>query len=181
MRGGPVLEDEQGVRQAQAGSKEAFAALIRQYELAMYRVARGMLRSDEDAADAIQDAVVSAYQSLHQLREPRFFRTWLIRILINQCKAMLRRQSRTVYLDTLPEAVAPHVSIDESLDMEASINRLHVEHKEVIVLFYFADWSLKEIADALQVSEGTVKSRLNRARAKLASMRGPASKGEDRR
>lgn len=77
------------VKRAQRGDKEAFVELMELYKQDLYKVAKSYLRCDEDAADAIQDTILSCYEHLKGLREIGYFKTWMIRILINKCKDIL--------------------------------------------------------------------------------------------
>ena len=84
---------DQLVRRAQRGDKDAFVALMEQYKAALYRAARAILHSDEDAADAIQETVLEAWRSLPKLEAPRYCNTWLTRVLIYNCYEILRRKN----------------------------------------------------------------------------------------
>ncbi len=153
-------------REAALGDQQAFAQLVRANEGALYRIAWAMLGSDADSCDAVQDAILRAWVSLPGLREPQWFRTWLIRILINECRQMLRRRKRTA---PMPDAElgGPSGFSDEALDVRRAIRLLPEDQRMVTVLFYFDDFSVEMIARSLQMAEGTVKSRLHAARAKL--------------
>lgn len=160
------------VVRARQGSKDDFVRIIRLYEKTLYRVAFGMLRSDEDAADAIQETIVAAFRQIHQLQEPRYAQTWLVRILINQCNGMLKRKSQVIPLyenDAVTIPTTDHPSEDK-LDLYHAIGLLGPEQREVIMLHYLEDMPLKEIGELLQLSDGTIKSRLYRAREKLAML-----------
>ncbi|HJD13246.1 MAG TPA: sigma-70 family RNA polymerase sigma factor [Candidatus Ruminococcus avistercoris] len=78
------------IKKALAGDKDAFVALIEKNKLQMYKIARCYLISEEDIGDALQETILSCYKNLHTLKKPAFFKTWMIRILINQCKDILR-------------------------------------------------------------------------------------------
>ncbi len=153
---------------ARQGSADDFVRMIRQYENTMYRIAYGMLRSDEDAADAIQETIIAAFRQIHQLQEPRYAQTWLVRILINHCNGMLKRRSQVISLyDNVIGTLTDRPSEDR-LDLYHAIGLLGPDQREVIILHYLEDMSLKEIGKLLQLSEGTIKSRLYRARERLA-------------
>lgn len=155
------------VKLAKAGDKEAFCALIDSHRLALYRVARGILNSDFDAADAIQEAIISAYSKMGSLRRNEYFKSWLIRILINECKNILRHSSRTVSVEQVNEAAV--VDTYPSDDVVSSyLDGLDAELRQVIVLYYYEDFSIKDIAGILQIPQGTVKSRLSRGRGELS-------------
>ncbi|WP_027086094.1 sigma-70 family RNA polymerase sigma factor [Cohnella panacarvi] len=155
---------------ARQGSKDDFVRMIRLYEKTMYRIAFGMLRSDEDAADAIQETIMAAFRQIHQLQEPRYAQTWLVRILINHCNGMLKRRSQVIPLydnDAVTGSSTEHPS-DDRLDLYHAIGLLGPDQREAIILHYLEDMPLKEIGELLQLSEGTIKSRLYRARERLA-------------
>ncbi|CAH1197568.1 ECF RNA polymerase sigma factor SigM [Paenibacillus plantiphilus] len=160
----------QTIHDAQNGSRDAFISLIRNNEGVMYAIARNILRTDNDAADAMQEAILKAYSNIGNLREPAYFRTWLIRILINECRQIVRYNSKFVSIAAVMEPTAAYQGLDSKLEMEELLEQLDMDHKEVVVLYYMEDISVKEIAGMLDISEGTVKSRLYRARTKLATL-----------
>ena len=84
---------DQLVRKARRGDKEAFISLIEMQKQSMYKVAVGILKNDADAADAIQDTILSCYENLRNLREPKYFQTWITRILINHCNRILAERN----------------------------------------------------------------------------------------
>lgn len=100
------------VKKAQRGDKEAFVELMELYKQDLYKVAKSYLRCDEDAADAIQDAILSCYEHLKDLREIRCFKTWMIRILINKCKDILDKKESL--LEAFLEQEDPHHYEQES-------------------------------------------------------------------
>ena len=156
---------------AKQGDKEAFLSLIDENKLNIYRVAKGMLREEKDIEDAIQNTIIKAYSNIKTLRQNDYFRTWLIKVLINECNMILRRNKKTVAIDSVMEN-EPDVDNFKDLDLTASVNSLSEDLRVVIVLFYFEDMSQKDIANLLDIPEGTVKSRLTRARKKLYEILG---------
>jgi RNA polymerase sigma factor (sigma-70 family) len=168
---------EAEVKMAQRGSKEAFAGLIRHYEWIMYRVAKSILRQDEDCADAIQETILKAYRQLHTLRDPRLFKAWIMRILVNQCRTILKAQKRVIPTVELVERSATNGSYQE-IEIREMIDALHEELRVVITLYYLQDIPVKQIAQILEKPEGTIKSRLSRARSELSKMFGLKKKGE---
>ncbi|MGM1046337.1 MAG: sigma factor [Bacillota bacterium] len=90
------FEQEFEVERAKEGNHEAFINLIKPLELQMYNIAKAIVRQDEDCADAMQEAILKAYKSIANLRNPSFFKTWLFRILINECNTILRKRSNVV-------------------------------------------------------------------------------------
>jgi RNA polymerase sigma-70 factor (ECF subfamily) len=162
------LNIEAEVKLAKKGDREAFVRLIRRFEVNLYRVAKAILKRDEDCADAMQDTVLIAYRSIHRLRQPAYFKTWLIRILINQCNQILRKQKKVFSIENLRELSAQSKEM-EWIELKAAIDQLEEPLRLVIILHYIEDLSVKEIATLLELPEGTVKSRLHRARQALMS------------
>ncbi|TCS96700.1 sigma-70 family RNA polymerase sigma factor [Hazenella coriacea] len=150
-------------RLALQGDQEAFIRLINQFELSLYRVAKAFLKKDEDCSDAIQETIVAAYQQLHTLKKPEYIKTWMIRICINQCQMILRKQNRIVTTDVVENSI-PSDSKFESIEIKEAVGQLEETLKVVVVLHYFEDLTIREIAELLQTPEGTIKSRLHRAR-----------------
>ncbi|UOK63955.1 sigma-70 family RNA polymerase sigma factor [Paenibacillus sp. OVF10] len=155
------------VNQAIQGDREAFIRLIRDIENSLYNTAKSMLRKEEDVADAIQETILNAYKSVHTLREPRYFKTWLFRILINECNTMLSRRSLSTAYAEVPSEKREHSSPYDEVDMREAVDRLEDSKRIVVVLHYFEDLSLRQVADALNISESAVKMRLTRARQEL--------------
>ncbi|MDR0270811.1 sigma-70 family RNA polymerase sigma factor [Paenibacillus sp.] len=151
------------------GDKNAFGTLIRAHEACLYRIAKTIVYSDEDCADAIQEAVLKAYRSIRSLREPKYFKTWLIRILINECRTLLRQKKITIPFTELQHT--PTKSDDYGqMEMIDIVNHLEEDLRVVVTLFYIEDLPLKEIAELLDQPVGTIKSRLYRARSTLAKL-----------
>jgi RNA polymerase sigma-70 factor (ECF subfamily) len=170
LLGSDELELEVMIRQAMDGNKESFAVIIKHFELSLYKVAKSMLESEEDCADAIQETILKAYKSIRNLRETQFFKTWLIRILINECNNIYKIKGKVIPICEI-EKTASEVSIindvDNTIVIQEMLNHLQNELRTIVILYYFEDFSVKDISDLLSVPEGTVKSRLSRARNKL--------------
>ncbi|QHW31051.1 sigma-70 family RNA polymerase sigma factor [Paenibacillus rhizovicinus] len=164
---------------AKEGSREAFIALIRRNESLLYSIAHRMLTSQSDSLDAIQETILLAYKEIVNLREPAYFRTWLVRILINECRRVNRHHRKVIPVEQFRGKQEGSQTLESDLELMDLLNGLDMEHKEIVVLFYVEDLSIKEIAGIVELSENGVKSRLHRARQKLASlMTEPAWKEE---
>lgn len=157
------------VRLAQKGNKEAFCKLITESELLMYKIARTFFECDADCADVIQETILKAYKSLRKLKEPQYFKTWLVRILINECKRVLNSRKKIVLSKDLSSSIHYNPPF-EKLELWHVVASLNDELSTVINLFYVEDLTLKQIAKILNKPEGTIKSRLSRARAQLAEL-----------
>lgn len=131
-------------------------------ERRLYRIARTMLRSDADCEDAVQEALLRAWAKKHTLREEQFFETWLIRILINECRAIYRKRPREE--DEVPANLA--APVQDAFLLIALMN-LPEKHRIPVELHYIEGYSVREIAMMLRLPEGTVKWRLSRGRTLL--------------
>lgn len=160
------MNREQQVLRAKDGDREAFVELMRELEQGMHGTARAMVKKDEDIADALQETILKAYRSLDTLREPGFFKTWIYRILINECNNILKKRGRNVVMDELPESRAIS-GADDSVELRMAVDQLEEPQRIAVVLYYFQDMPLKEVAETLQLSESAVKTRLYRARKRL--------------
>ena len=145
-----------------------FQAQIKRIEKLMYRVSRSYLDNDEDAADAVQETLAKAWEKRHHLRDEAQFRPWLMRILTNQCKDILRRRKRRSFFPLEEDTVAvempqPHTAVFEA------VQRLKPELRLLVTLYYVDGYSLQEIAAALGMPSGTVKSRLHSVRKQLSN------------
>ena len=137
----------------------------------MFRTAKAILRNDQDAEDAVQEAICSAFSSREQLRDTKLFRPWLLRILTNKCYDLCRKRRPQVDLadveDYLP---AQEADIHERLTLWQAILRLGEDLRVPVTLFYYEGLSIREIAGILNLSEAAVKTRLSRARGQLRKL-----------
>lgn len=132
---------------------------------AMHRVARGSLRNAADQEDAIQQALLKAWEKRHTLREPAYFDTWLIRILINECRSILRAKRRVIPMEHLPEDTSTQ-KMPEFLVRDA-VMRLPQKQRLCVLLHYIEGWPTDKVARALKVPASTVRGRLYQARQAL--------------
>ncbi|KAF6573743.1 sigma-70 family RNA polymerase sigma factor [Paenibacillus polymyxa] len=160
---------ETNLHHAKQGDRKAFVALMKHMESDMYGMARSILRSNEDCADAMQEAMLKAYQSLGELREPRYFKTWLLRILINECRLIIRKQKRIVPVAEFIKEPSTSGGY-EQIELREAIDHLEESMRTVISLHYLRDMPIREISEVLDVSEGAVKTRLHRARRTLMDL-----------
>lgn len=144
-------------------TKEQLGELIIASEDTMYHVAKTLLRNDADCSDAIQEAIVKAFSKVHTLRSDSLGKTWLIRILINECYAIMRREKRLISLEGISIKETEQDAEDYS-DLYEALFRLPKESRLCITLHYIEGYSVKEIAAIVKLSESGVKSRLARAR-----------------
>lgn len=151
------------VRRAQSGDRDAFVSLMEQNKVNMYKVARSYLRNEEDIADVMQQTILDCYEHLYTLKKASYFKTWLIRILINNCIDLIHKNERNLELGTYE----PIVMRDKGMDLFEFIDTLEKideKYRTILVLYYVEGFRIKEIADLLNMNERTVNSRLRRGR-----------------
>jgi len=153
------------IKRAKNGDAEAFDLLMRPQLQRMYRIAISMLENEEDAADAIQETVLKCWQKVGQLKNEEYFQTWLTRILINQCKDILKARKKYVLVEEMPEI--EYEDQYETDDWKAILNNLEEKYRVVMELYYVEGFSTKEIAKLLHIKEVNVRSRMSRGRKQL--------------
>ena len=146
--------------------KEQLGQMIIQSEDTLYHIAKTLLYNDADCADAIQEAIVKAFAGLHRLQKDAYAKTWLIRILMNECYAIMRRDKRVVSLEDYQQEEAAAETEDYS-DLYEALRQLPEESRICVTLYYLEGYSVRETAKLLDITESAVKNRLARARAKL--------------
>ena len=160
--------DRSLVERAQHGDRQAFAQIAAHASDRLYAVAIRMLRDPDAAADALQAALVAVWRDLPRLRDPERFDAWSYRVVLRVCQRELRSAHRRRVIGELfqsDHAVADtELSVTLRDELERAFRRLSNDQRAVLVLMYYRDLSVAEIASALGVSEGTVKSRLHYAR-----------------
>lgn len=148
--------------------KEQFSKLIRLCSPNMYRLAVGMLQNQQDAEDAVSEAVLRAYENIGKLRSTEKFKAWIMQITANEARKIYNRRKRFIAADYL-EKFMPAFE-DEHHELWDAVMKLDVVFREVIILFYYDQLSIREIGQVLKVKEGTVKSRLSRGKSQLRKM-----------
>jgi RNA polymerase sigma-70 factor, ECF subfamily len=170
-----VPDDGALLRAHVEGDPTAFTTLVRRHQDRLWAVALRTLSDREEAADALQEALISAYRSAHRFRGDSAVTTWLHRIVVNACLDRVRRRSARPTVPLLPEIepvpVAP-VDSDTAMDVRAALAQLPVEQRAALVLVEVHGYAVSEAATILGVAEGTVKSRCARGRARLAALLG---------
>jgi RNA polymerase sigma-70 factor (ECF subfamily) len=160
-----------------SGDRDAFGVLVARHRDRLWRVALRTLGDPDDAADAVQDALVSAYRAAASFRGEAAVTTWLHRITVNACLDLARRRSSrpTTALteQTTAQAalvIAPFDATDTAASVLAALRRLPVDQAAAVVIVDVEGFSVREAAEILGAPEGTVKSRCARARARLAEL-----------
>lgn len=154
------------IRKAKKRDKPAFEKLMRLNVPDMYKVAKSILKNDDDAADAIQETMLTCWEKLCTLQKNRYFKTWLTRVLINECNSIRRERSRVVTEEAVPETGAVDESY-EAVEWREFLGCLEEKYRVVTILFYVEGFKIREIADILGISQNTVSTRLSAAREKM--------------
>ena len=149
---------------------QEFQDRVRACERRLYATAYLLLHVTADCEDAVQEAVLRAWQRLPGLRNAQFFETWLTRIVINECKSQLRRRSRRGETELSPRLAAP---VSPEPELHAALTALKWKYRVVLTLKYIDGYTIEEIARILTLPRGTVASRLDQAKRLLrAQMKG---------
>lgn len=149
-------------------TKEQLGNLILDSERQLYSTAKTILFSDQDCADAIQETIVKAFSKIDTLKNDKYARTWLIRILINECYNLVRKSSKFISLEDLEDRLEMESEkAKDYSELYTAVNSLKEELRLPVILYYIEDFSVREIAQILEISEGAVQKRLARARGKL--------------
>lgn len=145
-------------------TNEDFATRIVAMQGTLYRVTCSLLREHADREDAVQSAIEKAWRKLPSLRDETRLKPWVVRILVNECYAILRHQKRELPVENIPDGPAPEGS---DPDLYRFFTNLPDTLKLTMVLHYVEGYEVKEIAQILRIPAGTVKSRLMRGREKI--------------
>jgi RNA polymerase sigma-70 factor (ECF subfamily) len=176
------LTDRELIAAHVEGDQHAFTELVRRHRDRMWAVALRTLGDREEAADALQDALISAFRNAGSYRGDAAVTTWLHRVVVNACLDRLRRRKARP-ADALgerdvPERVDEHRRTEARIDVQAALATLPESQRMALILVDLQDYSVSEAAQILGVAEGTVKSRCSRARTALALHLRPPVDGE---
>lgn len=160
------------VKRAKEGECQALEELIHMYEIKMYKTAQTILSCEDDINEAIQQTIILVYKKINQLKNDKSFGTWIMKILVNQCKKIWnqnnKRDEKHIELEDNIKLTTPekeHYSF-----VNKAMEKLSDEYKEVTILYYYDEFSIKEISKILNIPKGTVKPRLARARQTLSKL-----------
>jgi RNA polymerase sigma-70 factor (ECF subfamily) len=169
LKGGYHLQNIDLVKKAIKGDEVAFETLVKSESEKLYKTAFVYVRNKEDALDVLQETVYKAFISIDKVKQPEYFTTWITKILIRTAYDFLRKKKKIV----LDERILPSFTaksrpnIEGNLDLLQAISTLNQNYQTVILLFYYHDLPIREIADAMGIPENTVKTYLRRAKMEL--------------
>jgi len=169
-----MQSEKELIRKAKRGDEESFEALILSCKGKAYNIALRHMGNEEDALDVMQESFLKIYRHLGQFNEQSRFDTWVYRIVVNACNDMLRKNKKNEHEDIAEEIVDRDPGPAELLDRKEEsgyilkcLNKLGAEQREVLILRDIRGFAYDEIAEILECSMGTVKSKIARARQKL--------------
>lgn len=159
------------VKKAKKGDHKAFSDLIKYFENDMYKVAKCRLEKEDDALDALQETIISAFNSIKNLSNAKAFKAWIIKILINNCNAIYRenKNSNTISIDQydIDNSDISTYDISSNIEFESLISILNQEEKTIMILYYSEKYTTKEISKILKINESTIRSKILRIKKKL--------------
>lgn len=167
-----MTTNEKKVKKAIGGDQEALLFLLNQDKEKLYRIAYSYVRNKADALDVFQQTVLLAIESIHQLREPKYFTTWLVKICINVSLSVIEKQKKVISIDdyNVPSSFTEIAISDEKLDLLDAIYKLDEKYKTVLIMKYYEDLTYEQISKLLGEPIGTVKSNGKRALAKIKTI-----------
>lgn len=158
------------IEKARKGNDNAFLKLFQEYESVIYRTAFMYVKNQNDALDVVQETAYRSFKSIGDLNEPKYFRTWLIKIAISCALDFIRKQKKVVQmkpgsLELISEDVKEDIDLEVTL--QELIEYLDEDEKSVIILRFYHDMTIKEVAENLNIPLGTAKTILYRALKRL--------------
>ena len=161
------------IKRAKQGDKEALTEIIIKKKSKLLRTARTLLTEESDIEDVLQETMITAYIKIHRLKREELFDIWIKRILINECRKFYRRKYKKeipVEVEKLEQFIATKDKLDEQeeeMDFKLFIKKLNRDEKMILILYYQEGYTTKEISELLEIKEGTIKSKISRAKTKL--------------
>ena len=158
------------IKKAQNNDDEAFNKLIDSCKKELYMIAFSYLKSEQHSLDAVSDTVYKAYMNINKLKMPKFFNTWIIKILMNSCNDILKANNKVIYIDEyykIDENISgtseSEFNMANNIDLYTAIDKLNEKFKSIVILKYLEDMTISQISEVLDLPEGTVKVYLRRA------------------
>ncbi|MCM1496963.1 MAG: sigma-70 family RNA polymerase sigma factor [Clostridium sp.] len=140
---------------------------IMENKIAMFRLAYSFVLNREDAEDIVSETILKAYSHLAELRNVKKIKSWMFQILVNESRAYLKKRNRIELTEDTSRFAGQEDEREDDYDLLDFVYQLDDIYRDVTILYYFEEFRVKEIAKILDISSGTVKSRLSRARERL--------------
>ncbi len=157
------------VIRAKKGDETAFDELIMQIKQQLYLIARTQLKDEDDIADAIQDTIIICYKNIKKLKDNMLFKTWIIKILLNECRKIYKKNKNRDYisLDEKSIEISSEENFDKNIGFDVLIKNLEDEEQLLLTLYYCSQYTTKEISEILKIKESTIRSKISRTKTKL--------------
>lgn len=162
--------DLETVKRAKQGNVDEIGSIILENMSTLYRVAFSILKTEDEIYDAISSTTVIVFEKINTLKNEEFFKTWMTRILINECYKIYNQNKKIIYLENCNKQEEAYNDKYVDFEMRNLVKNLDRDLREVVVLYYFEEFSVKDISKIVKIPEGTVKSRLSRARKELGKV-----------
>ncbi|MEH7308339.1 sigma-70 family RNA polymerase sigma factor [Neobacillus drentensis] len=164
------------IKKAIKGNKKAFEELLILHSDQLYRTAYLYVGNREDALDVVQETAYKAFLAVGQLREERYFLTWLTKIIIHCAYDVLKKKKKEIPVEDFIEMLpVKEERRDEALDLAEAIDRLNEHYRNAVILFYYQDLPISEVAKVMNIPENTVKTYLYRGKNQLKKRLGGVS------
>lgn len=156
-------------KKAKQGDPDAFTELYKIHKIYLYKIAYSYIKDENKALDIMQECAYKGFFNIHKLKNPTIFKTWITRILINVSIDYIKKDSKIIYLDddSAISFTEGNISLEEKMDLYNAIDTLKDKYKTVIILKYFNNMSIEDIAKTIDIPSNTVKSHLRRAKESL--------------
>lgn len=169
---------EELIQRSLKGDKDAYTELIKSMQIEMYRIATSQLKDIDDVNDAIQETIIHSYEKLHTLKNSNYFKTWIIRILVNECNNVYRKRKKQLGLfnkisnsvDIISSTEKEFQNKESDIDFDLLIHHLNYDERLILTLYYKNKYTPTEISNILNINVNTVKSRILRAKQKLQQL-----------
>lgn len=164
---------EELVERSKKGDEQAFTELIISLESDLYKIARMRLECNDDINEAVQETIIEAFKSIKKVKKSEYFKTWLIRVLINKCNKIYKKEKRNEIIKKYNSAINNQpVNYNEEkkiseLDFFILIKSLNYDERISLTLYYLEKFTTKEISEILKEPESTIRNRISRAKQKL--------------
>lgn len=165
------------VKRAKRNDQESFCELIKIIKNDLYLIAKTRLKSEDDIADVIQDTIIICYKNIKFLRNEASFKSWAIKILINNCNKVYKNPNNTnisIEYNGINDFLGSVEDTGEKLNFEDLIKDLNPDEQLILTLYYYSRYTTKEISKIIKIKENTVKSKISRAKEKIYKKYGGA-------
>lgn len=157
------------IKRAKNGDAEAFIELIEINKKDLYKIGKAMMKSDDDILDAMQETILSCWKNIKTLKKDKYFKTWLIKIMINKCKNILDNKSKYVLGNEIINKNTGYEEKFDNIEWNETLNSIDEKYRLILLLYYVQGFKTPEIAQMLNLKENTVRTRLKRGRLKFAN------------